>query len=129
MFLQDLPECGIIDHALNEYTILLLEFIPTGIIMYSRQKCATFPFVLIHLTEISDFSNLLRNIWTILSDTGFGFECTCAEPGVGLGDPCGPLPTQQILPSALFIHLLSHWSFGLYKCCFSFEYFFWACLA
>lgn len=71
MSLQDLQEYGIIDRALNEYSILLLEFIPTGIIMYSRQKCATFPFVLIYLAEISHFSTLQRNIWTIISDIEF----------------------------------------------------------
>ena len=28
---------------------------------------------------------------------GFNFERSCVEPGVGLDDPCGPLPTQDIL--------------------------------
>jgi len=28
---------------------------------------------------------------------GLNFVWSCVEPGVGLGDPCGSLPTQGIL--------------------------------
>jgi len=37
------------------------------------------------------------SVWTPLSDTGFGFWVVHAEPGVGLHDPCGPLPTWDNL--------------------------------
>ena len=38
-----------------------------------------------------------RSVWTVLSDTGFGFWVVCVEPGVRLSDPCDSLPTQDIL--------------------------------
>ena len=35
--------------------------------------------------------------WTALSDIEFGFWVVLCGDGVGLGDPCGSLPTQDIL--------------------------------
>jgi len=35
-----------------------------------------------------------RNVWALLSDTGFGFGWCCAELKVGLSDPCGILPAR-----------------------------------
>ena len=37
-----------------------------------------------------------RSIWTVLSDIGFEFGQSYAEPEVGLKDPCESLPTQNI---------------------------------
>jgi len=45
-------------------------------------------------TALSDQSS--RRVWTLLSDTGFGFGWSGVEPGVGFGDLCGSLPTPAI---------------------------------
>jgi len=37
------------------------------------------------------------SIWTALSDIGFGFWVVLRGARIGLGDPCGSLPTQNIL--------------------------------
>lgn len=51
-----------------------------------------------------------RSVWTVPSDTEFE-RCPCVEPGVGLGDSCGFLPTWdavtlESLLTASFLHFL-----------------------
>lgn len=38
---------------------------------------------------------------SVLSNTGFEFGWSCVEPRVGLNDPCGSLPTQDILQNTV----------------------------
>lgn len=55
-----------------------------------------------HSSELPE----LREHW--LSDVEIGFGWCCVEPGVGLGDPCGSLPTlwfcgsNCVCPSGVF---------------------------
>lgn len=39
----------------------------------------------------------LRAFWTVLSDIGFDFGWSCVGSGVEVDDPCGFLPTRDIL--------------------------------